>query len=167
MTILERIVADMKQAMRDKNEVARDTLRMLKSDVGRRELELGRAPDDAEVTEVLLRAVKTRRESLEQYEQGGRAELAQTVEIHTTRDVDGYRRMEQLDSISIAPDQRVRLQPGGTHLMLLGLSRMPAAGETLPLCVGLASGAEVCTVAQVRTAAGRQSEPGHHHQHQK
>ena len=98
---------------------------------------------------------------------GGRAELAQTVEIHTTRDVDGYRRMEQLDSISIAPDQRVRLQPGGTHLMLLGLSRMPAAGETLPLCVGLASGAEVCTVAQVRTAAGRQSEPGHHHQHQK
>ncbi|MCA9603111.1 MAG: GatB/YqeY domain-containing protein [Polyangiales bacterium] len=77
MTILERIVADMKQAMRDKNEVARDTLRMLKSDVGRRELELGRAPDDAEVTEVLLRAVKTRRESLEQYEQGGRADLAE------------------------------------------------------------------------------------------
>lgn len=93
----------------------------------------------------------------------GRADLAQTVEIHTTREVDGYRRMEQLDSISIEPGQSVRLQPGGAHLMLLGLTRMPAAGETLRVCLGLAGGEEVCTVADVRAPAGQQPMSGQQH----
>lgn len=77
MPILDRITSDMKEAMKKQDAVARDTLRMLKTDVGRRELELGRALEDSEVMEVLLRAVKTRRESLDQYTQGGRADLAE------------------------------------------------------------------------------------------
>jgi uncharacterized protein YqeY len=41
-----------------------------------RELELGRDATDAEVIEVIRRGIKTRRESVEQYQKGGRADLA-------------------------------------------------------------------------------------------
>jgi copper(I)-binding protein len=93
---------------------------------------------------------------------GGRAELAQQVEIHTTREVDGYMRMEQLDQLSLAPGAVVKLAPGGTHLMLLGLERMPAEGEAVGLCLTLAGGAEFCTEAEVRKTADTQ----HHHHHE-
>jgi uncharacterized protein YqeY len=76
MAILDQITSDMKEAMKRQDAVARDTLRMIKTDASRRELELGRPLEDGEVMEVLLRAVKTRRESLEQYTEGGRADLA-------------------------------------------------------------------------------------------
>lgn len=42
-----------------------------------REIELGRAPSEEEVVEVLRRGIKTRRESVEQYEKAGRQELAE------------------------------------------------------------------------------------------
>ena len=84
------------------------------------------------------------------------------MEIHTTREVDGYMRMEQLQDWP-CPGAECELAPGGTHLMLLGLARMPARGE-LPLCLELASGDEVCTDAAVRKAApGQQPDQHQHH----
>lgn len=41
-----------------------------------REIELSRAPTDEEIVEVLRRGIKTRRESVEQYQKAGRTELA-------------------------------------------------------------------------------------------
>jgi uncharacterized protein len=72
----ERIMADLKRAMLDKNEVARDVLRMVKTDLGRREAELGRPLDEGEALDVLQKAVKAREDSVQQYEEGGRADLA-------------------------------------------------------------------------------------------
>jgi len=95
---------------------------------------------------------------------GASADLAGKVEIHTTREIDGYMRMEQLQSLSVASGQSLQLAPGGTHLMLLGLERMPLTGETVHLCLELAAGDKVCAVAEVRkTAAGQQT----HDHHQK
>ena len=97
---------------------------------------------------------------------GASSELADKMEIHTTREIDGYMRMEQLQELPVAAGQSVHLAPGGTHFMLLGLERMPAPGETARLCLELATGGEVCTVAEVRkTVSGQQA--GHHQPHQK
>lgn len=77
MSLQARIETDMKQAMRDRNELARDTLRMLISDLKRKQVELLKddlTPD--EELAVLQRAVKTRQESVEQFEKAGRQELA-------------------------------------------------------------------------------------------
>jgi uncharacterized protein len=68
MDILERITTDMKEAMRSGDTLRRDTLRMLRGQI----LEPG-APD---ALTVLKRAVKTRRESAEQYAAAGRDDLA-------------------------------------------------------------------------------------------
>lgn len=68
MSLLERINADLKKAMLDRDEVTRDTLRMVKSAL----LTLDK-PDDMAV---LSRAVKSRRDSIKSYIEGGRQDLA-------------------------------------------------------------------------------------------
>jgi copper(I)-binding protein len=83
------------------------------------------------------------------------------IQIHTTREVDGYQRMERLDGLTLAPGESVVLAPGGIHLMLLGLERMPGAGESVRLCLQLADGAEACAEAEVRGAT--EAVPDQHH----
>jgi copper(I)-binding protein len=95
---------------------------------------------------------------------GASAAIAGEVQIHTTREVDGYQRMEQLTELQVAQGQSLAFAPGGTHLMLLGLTQMPAPGDEVRLCLQLAAGDEVCTLADVRKSAG--AEQSHeHHQH--
>jgi len=77
MSLLSKIQEDIKQAMRDKAEVARDTLRMVASDMKNLRIELGRDLEEAEEIAVLSRCVKTRRDSAEQYRKAKRPELEQ------------------------------------------------------------------------------------------
>ena len=98
---------------------------------------------------------------------GANADIAQSVEIHTTREIDGYMRMEQLPGLSLAPGQSEQLAPGGTHLMLLELSHMPIPGETVRLCLELAAGGQVCTDAGVRKGGAGKQGHEHHQHHQK
>ena len=94
------------------------------------------------------------------------ANVADKVEIHTTRSADGLVRMEQLQSLEVAPGERLALSPGGTHLMLLGLEAMPVTGDTVQLCLQLSSQSEVCTSADVRKSSDTSdSQNGQHHQH--
>lgn len=88
MSVPQRIMDDLKQAMRDKDEVARDALRMLKTELGRREVALGRDLDEADVLDVLQKAVKGREDSIQQYEQGGRIDLVEKEK----REIDIIRR---------------------------------------------------------------------------
>jgi len=68
MSLLEQINADLKKAMLERDELTRDTLRMVKS-----ELLMLDKPDDLAV---LSRAVKSRRDSIKSYIEGGRQDLA-------------------------------------------------------------------------------------------
>lgn len=77
MTLLESITDALKVAMRERDALSRETLRMLKSQLGEAELQKGAALNAAEEIAVLARGVKTRLESAEQYEQGGRSDLAE------------------------------------------------------------------------------------------
>jgi uncharacterized protein YqeY len=76
MSLIEQMVEDLKQAMRDKNEVARDTLRMVQADMKNRRIELQRDLKDEDALEILARGVKTRTDSFEQYEKHDRPDLA-------------------------------------------------------------------------------------------
>lgn len=95
---------------------------------------------------------------------GARSELAGRVEMHRTREVDGLMRMERVQRVTLAPGAALEFTPGGLHLMLLELERMPAEGEFVPLCLELTTGASVCTRAPVRRAnAGADRDPHRHH----
>lgn len=70
-------MADLKQAMLSKNEMVRDTLRMVKTDLMNQEVALGRDLSDDETTATLRKAVKSRQDSVQQYEAGNRPEAAE------------------------------------------------------------------------------------------
>lgn len=77
MALKDRILEDFKQAMKQGDKENLSTLRMLKSAIQNREIELGEDLDDEEVQEVLSKEAKSRRESIEQFEEGGRPERAE------------------------------------------------------------------------------------------
>ncbi len=79
MTLQERIDSDLKDAMRAKEAARLGVLRMLKAAVKNAAIEKGGATatlDDAEATQVIRKQVKQRQDSIEQFEKGGRPELA-------------------------------------------------------------------------------------------
>ena len=60
MPLGPKISEELKIAMKNKDVLVRDTLRMVKSELGQAEIQKGGTLDDAEEMAVLLRAVKTR-----------------------------------------------------------------------------------------------------------
>src|ERR671929_1122827 len=77
MSLKERITGDMTAAMKSKEAGRLSTLRMVKAAVQNREIEKGGELSDEELTKALQSLVKQRRDSVEQYERAGRAELAE------------------------------------------------------------------------------------------
>ncbi len=78
--LLDRINEDYKNAMKDKDEVRRQTINLLKSALKYREIELrekGKEMNDEEIISVIQREIKKRKEALELYEKGGRVDLAE------------------------------------------------------------------------------------------
>jgi len=72
----ERIASDAIQAMRDKDAVRKDTLRMLRAAIQRREVDDRIELDEAQVLSVIEKQVKQARDSISQFIEGGRQDLA-------------------------------------------------------------------------------------------
>ena len=77
MTLKDTIIADLTAAMKAKDADKLSTLRMVKANLMNRQIEKGGELTDEEVTKALQSLVKQRRDSVEQYEKAGRAELAE------------------------------------------------------------------------------------------
>ena len=76
MSLLETVTQEIGSAMRQKDQVALAPLRMLKAAIMNKEVEKGRALDEAESLQVVNALVKQRRDSVDQFKAGGRPELA-------------------------------------------------------------------------------------------
>jgi uncharacterized protein YqeY len=79
MTLQERVDSELKDAMRAKDATRLGVLRMLKSALKYSAIEKGGAEaqlDDTEAAQVIRKQVKQRQDSIEQFEKGGRPELA-------------------------------------------------------------------------------------------
>ncbi|NOY15544.1 MAG: GatB/YqeY domain-containing protein [Gammaproteobacteria bacterium] len=72
----ERIANDAVQAMRDKDIVRKDTLRMLRAAIQRREVDERTELDEVQVLAVIEKQVKQARDSISQFLKGGRQDLA-------------------------------------------------------------------------------------------
>lgn len=76
MSLHDRLTEDLKLAMKARDQLRMDVIRMVKAAVTNKELELKKDLDDAEMSRVMTTMIKQRRESVEQFEKGNRAELA-------------------------------------------------------------------------------------------
>ncbi|HEU4591982.1 MAG TPA: GatB/YqeY domain-containing protein [Steroidobacteraceae bacterium] len=75
MTLKERISEDMKTAMRSGEKDRLAVIRLLQAAIKQREVDERITLDDAQVTAVLEKMIKQRRESVVAFEKGGRADL--------------------------------------------------------------------------------------------
>jgi uncharacterized protein len=76
MTLAEQVGRDITAAMKAKDAARLTALRMLKTALTNKEVEKGRALDEAEALQVVAALVKQRRDSIEQFTTAGRPELA-------------------------------------------------------------------------------------------
>ena len=76
MNLKQRITSDLTTAMKARDALRTSTLRMVKAAVMNREIEQGGELTDEDVRRTLRSLVKQRHDSVEQYEKGGRVELA-------------------------------------------------------------------------------------------
>jgi uncharacterized protein len=74
--LADRLRADLNAARRERDKLRTLVLSMTISEIRNREIELGREAADADVVEVVSRAMKRRREAAEQIRAAGREELA-------------------------------------------------------------------------------------------
>ncbi|WP_461209387.1 GatB/YqeY domain-containing protein [Desulfocurvus sp. DL9XJH121] len=79
-TLLKTIESDFITAYKAGREVEVGVLRMLKTAVKNRQVELGAEPDDAEVLDLVGKQLKQRRESIEQFRAANREDLASKEE---------------------------------------------------------------------------------------
>lgn len=74
--LLDRLMADIKQAMRDRQQEKLTALRMLHAQIKDATVNAGKDPTDDDVLAVVARAIKQRADAVQQFQQGGREDLA-------------------------------------------------------------------------------------------
>lgn len=80
MDIQERVSSEMVKAAKDKDKETLSALRMIKSALHNREIDLKDQFGEKEILQVLSSMIKQRKDSVEQFRNGGRPELAQKEE---------------------------------------------------------------------------------------
>ncbi|TCK05225.1 GatB/YqeY domain-containing protein [Phorcysia thermohydrogeniphila] len=77
MGLKERLLQDMKEAMRAKDKVKLSTIRMINSLIKNAEIDKRGELTDDEIVQLLMKYAKQRREAIEMYEKGGRQDLVE------------------------------------------------------------------------------------------
>jgi copper(I)-binding protein len=73
----------------------------------------------------------------------GSTSAAAVVELHTHTMEGGMMRMRQVEKIDLPAGETVSLEPGGLHVMLIGLKQKLVPEETIPLTLSFEDGSKV------------------------
>ena len=80
MSLREQLSDEMKTAMKARDELRLSTIRMIRSSVKNRDIDLKRELSDQEIVDVLATLVKQRRESIRLFGEAGRSDLVEKEE---------------------------------------------------------------------------------------
>ena len=138
MSIVERIQEDQKRALKAQERERLSALRLLSSELQNRRIELGRDLTDEDAIEVLLRALKQRRESEEQFTKGGRPELA-VREAAEAEVIRGYLPEPLADEELDGMIDAAIAEAGATSMRDMGA----VMGRLMPMVKGRAEGSVV------------------------
>jgi copper(I)-binding protein len=96
---------------------------------------------------------------------GASSPVAQAVEVHDMAFQRGVARMRKLERVVIPARGELRLAPGGSHLMLIGLRRQLIAGQAVPVTLKFRDGTAMEVVLRVGSPADQQPNRGSLHDH--
>lgn len=77
MSLRDRLAEDLKLAIKSRDQLRMDVIRLIKAAILNKELELKKDLDDAEMSRLMTTLIKQRRESIAQYQKAGRLDLAE------------------------------------------------------------------------------------------
>jgi uncharacterized protein YqeY len=149
MNLLERLNDDMIRAAKARDSERLGAIRFVRSRVQNRQIELRRDLKDEDVVEVLSRIAKQHRESIEQFEVGGRDELVEherrqlaVVEEYLPERLD---EQELLEILSGVIEETGAAGPGDIGAVMQAL---------MPRVRGRADGKRVKSLVQSKLAGG-------------
>ena len=109
--LLDRLLADIKQAMRDRQQDKLTALRMLHAQVKDATTNAGKDPTDEDVITIVARSIKQRQDAVQQFRQGGRDDLAAKEQV----EIDLFRayQPEQLSAEAVTELARKAIAESG------------------------------------------------------
>lgn len=78
------------------------------------------------------------------------SDIAERVELHEHIHEDGMMKMRQVESINIKQEQEVSLQPGGYHVMFIGLKQALKEGDVVNLSLYFDNGDKINIDAPIK-----------------
>ncbi len=75
MPLKEKLMADMKEAMKSKNKVNKDVITMVRAAVKQREVDDRKELNDADVIDIIAKQIKQKKDSIPDFEKGNRQDL--------------------------------------------------------------------------------------------
>ena len=142
--LMARLQEDLVTARKGQDKASTLLLSTILADIKNRRIELMREPTDDDVIEVLRRGIKRRRESIEAYQKGARADLVAKEQFEVDR-------LEHYLPAPVAPDT-IRAAVRGA--IAGGATTMGAVmGKVLPQFKGQADGSVISTIVREELAA--------------
>lgn len=97
---------------------------------------------------------------------GGESDVAERIEVHAHEMTDGVMKMRQVEGgVDLPAGGDVALEPGGLHLMLMGLQAPLAEGERFSLTLVFESGMRIETEVDITDIRGPARTEGHETDH--
>lgn len=85
--------------------------------------------------------------------------------LHETKLVNNRSTMRPVPLLAVPSKETVQLQPGGLHVMLMGMQQTPSLGEQVMICVAIEGRSDACIEAPVKRRAPNESAHERHTQH--
>jgi copper(I)-binding protein len=97
---------------------------------------------------------------------GAASDLARAIEIHRTiRDENDVVRMAPAGDVTVEPGASVAFEPGGLHVMMMGVAEPLAEGAERSVALRLADGSVIEIALQVKSLASAETDADEHSGH--
>ena len=140
MSLLSDIKQDLKQAMLDKNVLVRDTIRMFLSEVQRFEVDNKEEVDDSKALQIINKMIKQRNDSISQFKNGGRNDLAEKEEKEV--DILSKYKPAQLSDEEITSKVKEAIEQSGA-------TSMQDMGKVMGILKSLSGSADMGLVSKI------------------
>jgi hypothetical protein len=132
----------------------------------------GNAADNLQVQDIYVRAVPpgqsnsaaflslTNADQTDHALVAAESSISKVAELHTHLKEEGMMKMRRVERIDLPPGETVKLQPGGLHVMLIGLTKQLSPGEDVDITLVFEDGSRTALTAPVKTV---QQTMQHHH----
>jgi hypothetical protein len=132
LALLSDIRKDLKQAMLDKNNLVRDTIRMFLAEVQRFEIDSKEEANDSKALQIITKMIKQRNDSISQFRDGGRNDLAEKEEQEI--EILSKYKPKQLSEQEVTEKVKEAIESSGASSMqdigkVMGLLKSSLAGS--------------------------------------